>query len=227
MIGILNIGLGNIQSVYNAVYENGFDPVLVTQPEQLAELSHFILPGVGHFNAVSKKLEELGFSQAIQAFIAEGKPTLGICLGMQLLATNSVEGSLTSGLDIIPANILPIAELTDLPVPHVGWNEVALTQSHPVFDNIKDHRDFYFVHSYHMKCQNTEHVLATTDYGQQLICCVAKDNVVGVQFHPEKSQKNGMQLLENFCDWDGVWQTNVKEEVKDEVTSQHLGAVTC
>lgn len=211
MIGILNIGLGNIQSVYNAIYENGYDPVLIDKPEQLEQLSHFILPGVGNFSAVSQQLQELGFVEAIKAFTEQGKPVLGICLGMQLLASNSCEGSSSTGLDIIKGSVLPIEEITELPVPHVGWNEVKFQQQHPIFDNIKDFRDFYFVHSYHFKCEHQNNVLASTDYGQTLTCIVAHNNVIGVQFHPEKSQKNGMQLLENFCEWDGQWQPTEQE----------------
>ncbi|REL30276.1 imidazole glycerol phosphate synthase subunit HisH [Thalassotalea euphylliae] len=225
MIGILDIGLGNIQSVYNAIYENGYDPVLVNQPEQLRELSHFIMPGVGNFSAVSQMLAKSGFDRAIKNLIAEGKPTLGICLGMQLLASFSREvvgdEKQAEGLDIIPAQVLPIADTVSLPVPHVGWNEAKIAQKHPIFENIKNLRDFYFVHSYHMQCQRSEHVLATTDYQHSLVCIVAKDNVVGVQFHPEKSQKNGMQLLENFCEWDGVWQP---EQASQNQTEQILKA---
>ena len=123
---------------------------------------------------------------------------------MQLLATKGLEGGETNGLDVIPATVDKIDSTAGLRVPHVGWNEASFSQSHPVFEEIKDHRDFYFVHSYHMKCQDKANILATTNYGQELVCAVAKKNVVGVQFHPEKSQKNGMQLLENFCEWDGL-----------------------
>ncbi|REL34813.1 imidazole glycerol phosphate synthase subunit HisH [Thalassotalea euphylliae] len=216
MIGILDIGLGNIQSVFNAVYENGYDPILVTEPSQLADITHFIMPGVGNFSAVSQQLETLGFTGAIKDFIASGNPTLGICLGMQLLATNSLEGGLSTGLEIISAQVKPINEITELPVPHVGWNEAKFTQQHPIFENIKDCRDFYFVHSYHMACDSSENILAITDYGEPLVCIVAKGNVVGVQFHPEKSQKNGMQLLENFCEWDGVWQPSESAHTIDQ-----------
>lgn len=204
MIGILNIGLGNVQSVYNAIYENGYDPVFVNEPAALTELSHFILPGVGNFNAVMQRLEQLGFVNAIENIIASGTPTLGICLGMQLLATSGVEGGQSNGLNAINAKVSAITPQKGLRVPHVGWNEVNFCQAHPVFEDIKSGRDFYFVHSYHMVCQNSANVIASTDYSDNLTCVVANKNVVGVQFHPEKSQKNGMQLLENFCEWDGL-----------------------
>ncbi|MCJ8320007.1 MAG: imidazole glycerol phosphate synthase subunit HisH [Colwellia sp.] len=203
MIGILNIGVGNVQSVYNAIYENGFDPVFVNSPDEIKDLSHLILPGVGNFSAVMANLNKLNFVNPIKNFSAENKPMLGICLGMQLLASYSEEGNKTSGLNIIPATVSKIDNTQQLRVPHVGWNEVNCTQKHPIFINIKDQRDFYFVHSYHMQCNNRENVIATTHYGTELTCAVAYKNVVGVQFHPEKSQKNGMQLLENFCNWDG------------------------
>ena len=206
MIGILNIGLGNVQSVYNAIYENGYDPVFVNKPEELDKLSHFILPGVGNFNAVMARMQQLGFVDAIKALIARGTPTLGICLGMQLLASSGEEGGVTSGFDAINAKVTKIPNSSGLRVPHVGWNEVKFTQAHPVFEEIKDSRDFYFVHSYHMQCQQVDSVIATTEYGESLVCVAAHKNVIGVQFHPEKSQKNGMQLLENFCEWDGCFE---------------------
>ena len=203
MIGILNIGLGNVQSVYNAIYENGYDTIFINTPEELTSLTHLILPGVGNFSAVMSTLKTLNFVDAIQQFIAEGKPTLGICLGMQLLATSGREGGTTQGLGIIPATVEPIPTNAELRIPHVGWNEAAYSNHHPIFNQIKDQRDFYFVHSFHMNCEHNDDILATTQYGNPLVCAVAKNNVVGVQFHPEKSQKNGMQLLENFCEWDG------------------------
>ncbi|QBG35218.1 imidazole glycerol phosphate synthase subunit HisH [Litorilituus sediminis] len=203
MIGILNIGLGNVQSVYNAVYENGYDPIFVSKPEELEQLTHFIMPGVGNFSAVMHSLEQLKLVPAIQALIARGVPTLGICLGMQLLATSGEEGGLCKGFDAIAAKVKAIPNSNNLRVPHVGWNEVKFTQEHPVFADIKDTRDFYFVHSYHMECLSGDNIIATTDYGSDLVCVAGNKNVIGVQFHPEKSQKNGMQLLENFCEWDG------------------------
>ncbi len=204
MIGILNIGLGNVQSVYNAIYENGYDPIFVDKPEDLTQLSHFILPGVGNFNAVMERLNTLGLVEAIQHFVISGKPTLGICLGMQLLAELGEEGGQTSGLKVIPAKVIALKKTPDIRIPHVGWNEVTFNQEHIVFDKIKDRRDFYFVHSYQVICQHQEHILATTNYGREIVCMVVNKNVIGVQFHPEKSQKNGMQMLENFCEWDGA-----------------------
>jgi glutamine amidotransferase len=205
MIGILDIGLGNVQSVYNAIYENGYDPIFVNKPEMLTELSHFILPGVGNFTAVMLRLKQLHLVSAIEQLIAQGTPTLGICLGMQLLATSSVEGGNSTGLNCIKAQVQPIIPKANRRIPHVGWNEVNFCQHHPVFDDIKNGRDFYFVHSYHVVCQDTKNIIATTDYGEDLTCVIAKNNVIGVQFHPEKSQKNGMQLLENFCEWNGIF----------------------
>lgn len=203
MIGILNIGLGNVQSVYNAIYENGYDPIFVDKPATLTELSHFILPGVGNFNAVMQCLQTQGFVKAINNLIANGTPTLGICLGMQLLATRGYEGGECNGLNAINANVPPISPKQDLRIPHVGWNEVKICQAHPILDEIKDLRDFYFVHSYHMQCQHSNNIVATTEYSDNFTCIAANKNVVGVQFHPEKSQRNGMKLLENFCEWDG------------------------
>jgi glutamine amidotransferase len=203
MIGILNIGLGNVQSVYNAIYESGFDPIFVESANTINDLTHLIMPGVGNFSAVMQQLDQGNYIEPIVEFANNKQPLLGICLGMQLLTTSSNEGGQCQGLNLIPASVDKIPAEENQRVPHVGWNTVSCQFEHPVFDNIKDNRDFYFVHSYHATCHNKKHSLAVTDYANSLTCAIARDNISGVQFHPEKSQKNGMQLLENFCDWDG------------------------
>lgn len=203
MIAILNAGLGNLRSVYNAVYENGFDPEYVDDPEVLEDYSHIIVPGVGNFAAVMDVLEKGGFVEPLKSHVREGKPLLGICLGMQLLTSFGEEGGQHEGLGFIEGNVKKIDVSNDLRLPHVGWNTVSFQQDHPVLEGIKPDRDFYFVHSYEMECVDQADVLGVTDYGKKITCAVARGSAVGMQFHPEKSQRNGMAILENFCDWDG------------------------
>lgn len=203
-IGILDIGLGNIRSVFNAVYEIGFDPVLVSESAQLDEITHLILPGVGNFSAGMNSIRSAGMLSALQDFAASDRPLLGICLGMQLLATTGNEGGMTSGLGLIEGDICRIPEAHGRRIPHVGWNNVVLLKNHPLFNGVKPGCDFYFVHSYYFVPHHLEDTLATTDYMGNLFCAVARDNLVGLQFHPEKSQANGLKIIENFCSWDGV-----------------------
>ncbi len=204
VVSIIDYGMGNLRSVSNSVYEVGYDPLIVSDPEHLKEASHVILPGVGSFKAASDLIFLNGWAAALQSHYESGRPLLGICLGMQLLATWGEEGGGAAGLDFIPGRIRKIAS-TSLRVPHVGWNTVAQSQPHPIFKNIKPDRDFYFVHGYFYDVESSGLCLGVTDYGFDFCSVVAKDNVVGVQFHPEKSQRNGLALLEAFLKWDGMW----------------------
>ena len=150
----------------------------------------------------SQRIHGSGWHGAIRDFAAARKPFLGICLGMQLLAEQGAEGGDSPGLALIPGTVQRIPA-SGLRIPHVGWNEVKPQCEHPLFADIKPGRDFYFVHSFHFIAADQSHVLAVTDYGQPLCAAVAQGNVVGTQFHPEKSQRNGLALLEAFLDWDG------------------------
>lgn len=200
-VGIVRMPIGNLQSVYNSLWELGHDPRWVDETVDVEDLSHLILPGVGNFRAVSSALEARGLAAKARRFAASGRPLLGICVGMQLLATSGEEGGGSDGLGLIAGQVTRLPE--DLPLPHVGWNTVRLRHTHPVFEGIKPGRDFYFVHSYAFVTSEEGDALATTDYGSAFVSAVARDNIVGVQFHPEKSQVNGLKLLDNFCGWDG------------------------
>jgi len=202
MIGILDFGMGNIRSVRNAIYQNGFDPVLISTGVNFDDISHLILPGVGNFSAAMPEIENRDLRQPILNFVASGRPLLGTCLGMQLLMTIGEEGGSYSGLNLIPGKVTRLKG-DGLRVPHVGWNILNMEQAHPIFQNIKSGRDFYFVHSYEAVCEHSNDMLASTEYGGVVTAAVGRNNVVGVQFHPEKSQLNGLRLLENFCQWDG------------------------
>ena len=202
MIGVLNIGMGNLRSVENAVYQLGFDPLVVEHQNGFDDLTHLILPGVGNFSAAMPEIDARELKQPILDFVASGRPLLGTCLGMQLLMGVSDEGGIHAGLGLIAGKVARL-QGEGLRVPHVGWNVLNMTRPHPIFQGIKKGRDFYFVHSYAAVCEQEENLLASTEYGAPVTAVVGRANVVGVQFHPEKSQVNGLRLIENFCNWDG------------------------
>ncbi len=203
-IGIVDVGIGNLGSLRHALNSQGWDVVPVHAPADLDALTHLLLPGVGAFTAAMARLNDVGLVQPIQNFSATGKPVMGICLGMQLLAESGSEGGDTPGLGLIPGAVLPILRRPDLRLPHVGWNEAHQARSHPVLRGIRNDVDFYFVHSYRFAVADSDCVLAMTDHGEPFASIVGKGSVVGVQFHPEKSQVNGLRLLDNFCLWDGA-----------------------
>ena len=202
MIGILDFGMGNLRSVANAVYQNGFDPVFIKTAADFDNISHLILPGVGNFSAAVPEINNRQLWQPILNFVASGRPLLGTCLGMQLLMSNGEEGGSYLGLGLIPGKVTRLKG-GGLRVPHVGWNTLNVDKAHPIFQNIKSGRDFDFVHSYAVVCDHESDLLASTDYGGSVPAVVGRANVVGVQFHPEKSQLNGLRLIESFCQWDG------------------------
>jgi len=197
---VVDYGMGNLDSVVRAIEEVGHTALRTDDPRDLCEGTHIILPGVGAFGDAMANLREGGWEEALNEQVLEvGIPTLGVCLGMQLLATTGFEGGEHKGLGWIDAEIVPIEpEERSLRVPHVGWNNVWPTRESPLFEGIDPGRDFYFVHSFHMVCSDAADVLATTPYGTDLTSVVHHGNVYGAQFHPEKSQKVGFKLLSNF-----------------------------
>ena len=205
MIGILDLNLGNIRSVSNAVYSLGYDVCVVTQAAHFETISHLIIPGVGSFDTAMHYANVLHIKETVQSFAKQGKPVLGICLGMQLLADYGEEGGGSEGFGLIRGNVVKMTGAEAMRLPHVGWNTVMLRSEHPVLHKCKDKVDYYFVHSYHFMCENTRNIVAETEYGVEFCSIIAEKNVIGFQFHPEKSQNNGLLLLENFCEWDGKW----------------------
>ena len=145
-------------------------------------------------------IQRAGLINPILAYAAAGRPILGICLGMQLLFSAGEEGGESDGLGLIPGTVRRFEEHASFQIPHVGWNDVSLVHQHPLWRGIKPGVDFYFVHSYRVLC-DPQFVVGKTDYGEEFPSAVANKNVVGVQFHPEKSQRNGLRMLENFCSW--------------------------
>lgn len=202
-VGILDIGIGNIGSVTNAIYSQGWDSMPVKAPDHLSSITHLIIPGVGSFSYAMNKLRALNLDAAIRNFAAQGRPILGICLGMQLLADMGSEGGATLGLGLVNGSVNPIKKTSGLRLPHIGWNDALRVNDHPLLEGVKSQVDFYFVHSYCFNATYGENIILETEYGEHFPSMIVKENVVGVQFHPEKSQRNGLRLLDNFCLWGG------------------------
>jgi glutamine amidotransferase len=203
MIGIIDYGMGNLLSVFNAVEYLGFDAEICADPARLYLMEKIILPGVGAFGDCMKNLKGGGFKEVLnQLVLKEKKPILGICLGMQAMAKIGHEGGNFKGLGWFDAEVVRI-EPSDpkLKVPQIGWNNVVWKKDHPVLKGLPESPDLYFVHSFHMKCKRTEDLLAVCDYGGEVTAAVAKDNICATQFHPEKSQDYGLKILENFLTW--------------------------
>lgn len=201
MIAIINYGLGNIGSILNMLRVIGERAEIATTPEQLSSADKFILPGVGAFDAGVTRLNESGLSDEIKKqCVNNKKPLLGICLGMQLLGRKSEEGTL-SGLNLIPFDNIRFRFEggCNLKVPHMGWDVIDIKNECPLTDNLEGQQRFYFVHSYHAKCDSSKNILMTCDYGYEFAAAVVKDNIYGVQFHPEKSHDFGMKILSNFA----------------------------
>lgn len=197
-VAIVDYGVANLDSVARAVEECGGRPLITDRPADLAAAAAVILPGVGAFATGMANLRERGLDRAlVEDVAAEEVPLLGVCLGMQLLATTGTEGEETPGLGLVPGRVERIAP-PGLRVPHVGWNEVHHVAEHPLFAGIPSGRDFYFLHSYELRCEDPADVISTAPYGDDLVAAVARGHVAGVQFHPEKSQRTGFALLRNF-----------------------------
>ena len=201
-VAVIDYGLGNLGSVRRAIAELRAEPVLAASPEALKSADRIILPGVGSFADGVSLLKARGWVGAIRDEAAKGKPVLGICLGMQLLASRGTEGGDNQGLDLIGGEVVALRELgCDLRIPHVGWNEVTVQNGAPgILGGIPGGTDFYFVHSYAFVPQEPVDVLATTDYGAPVTAAVRRGHVWGTQFHPEKSSRAGFRLLRNFIE---------------------------
>jgi len=201
MIGIIDYGMGNLGSVSNACAFLKLQARILTRPEEMASCRAVILPGVGAFGDCMEHLTRHGFVPAVKNWIGEGRPFLGICLGLQLLYDGSEESPGVRGLGILPGQVRKFALPPDWKVPQIGWNSVKqqLTGC-PLFKDVPDGSFFYFVHSFYVE-QKEGLTAGLTNYGIDYASAIWKDNVVAVQFHPEKSQKCGLQMLRNFGDW--------------------------
>jgi glutamine amidotransferase len=199
-VAIIDYGMGNLGSVARALEELGAAPFIAEHPDALRAAERLVLPGVGAFGEAMSRLNQGGWSAAIKHEVGGGKPLLGICLGMQLLASSSTEGGANEGLNLIPGRVQRLDVLgCELRIPHVGWNGMRLTpHAGTLFSDIPDRTDFYFVHSFAMRADEERDVLANVEYGVPLVAAIARGNVFGTQFHPEKSSKAGFQILRNF-----------------------------
>lgn len=196
MIVIIDYGMGNLRSVQNGFAEAGFATVVSGDPDELAQADGLVLPGVGAFGQAMERLRRDGLDQVIRQQVAKGVPLLGICLGLQLLFDHSEEMGDHSGLGLIPGDVVLFNG--ELKVPQVGWNQLDIKREHPLLAGIVNGDYFYFVHSYYVRPKDSAVHLATADYGEAFPAVVQKDNVFGIQFHPEKSSRLGLQILKNF-----------------------------
>lgn len=200
-IDIIDYGMGNLQSVRNALERLGCEVQISSNPETLADADALILPGVGAFGEAMNNLEQRKLVEPLRrAVLDEGKPLLGICLGMQLLADSSEERGNYRGLSLIPGQVREIPVSGGLRLPHIGWNGVSVRKCDPLFRDIHEGGAFYFVHSYRFECDPV-YIAGITDYGTDITAAIQKDRIFGVQFHPERSQHKGLRLLRNFVDF--------------------------
>ncbi|OGG95454.1 MAG: imidazole glycerol phosphate synthase, glutamine amidotransferase subunit [Candidatus Lambdaproteobacteria bacterium RIFOXYD2_FULL_50_16] len=197
MIGIINYRCGNLQNLQNALDFLGHPSRLLENPEQMQGIQKLILPGVGAFRHAANNLKEFGFWEPLLKAFAAKTPILGICVGMQLLFSKSYEDGENEGLGLIEGEVVRFDH--DLKVPHMGWNRVEFHQEDPLFEGIAKENWFYFVHSYACYPKDQQYLLGGAFYGHEFCAATRRDNLWGVQFHPEKSQEDGLRLLNNFA----------------------------
>ncbi|MBX3575504.1 MAG: imidazole glycerol phosphate synthase subunit HisH [Mesorhizobium sp.] len=197
-VSLVDYGLGNLGSVANMLKRAGTQANFVSTPEEILASERLLLPGVGAFDAGINRLRDLGLVEPLREFAASGRPLFGICLGMQLLLDRSEEGR-AAGLGLVPGCSLRFPDSGRVPVPHMGWNTVDLIHEDPLVAGLPEDSRFYFVHSYRVVPDRHEDELAYTDYGERFVSMIRAGNVVGAQFHPEKSHAFGMAILRNFA----------------------------
>jgi glutamine amidotransferase len=202
VIVIVDYGAGNLRSVTRAVEHAGVQPVVTSDAEAVERADAVILPGVGAAADTMANLRSRGLVEPVRAYLASGRPFLGVCMGLQALLTGSEEAGWHECLDVVPGRVKRFP--TGLTVPHMGWNQVVRRREHPILADIPDGANFYFVHSYFCAPEDDGVVLATTDYGGAFPSVLARDRWVATQFHPEKSGQHGLRLYRNFLEWAGV-----------------------
>jgi len=210
-VAVIDYGMGNLHSVASALRAVGgdVDVQITSDADVIRNADRVVFPGVGAIRDCMAEIKRLHFDRVVRDEIASGKPVLAICVGMQALMDRSEENGGVDCLGILPGQVrffgdsLKDADGTKLKVPHMGWNQVHQTISHPLWSGIEQDSRFYFVHSFYIHCEQSELVAATTQYGVELHAALARDNLFAAQFHPEKSSDAGLQLYRNFIAWDG------------------------
>ena len=194
---VIDYNVGNLHNLKNALDFSGIENRLVKNPDEVKKADRILLPGVGAFAPAMDHLKKSGMLEALQEKFQSGAPMLGVCVGAQLLMDNSEEDGLHDGLGWIKGKVKRFSH--ELKIPQIGWNSVKKQKNNLLFKHVSDEMYFYFVHSYHLELRNLDQVLGMTNYGYDFASVVCKENLWGVQFHPEKSQNAGLQLLKNFC----------------------------
>ncbi|MFC1733063.1 imidazole glycerol phosphate synthase subunit HisH [candidate division KSB1 bacterium] len=199
-IVIIDYGMGNLRSVQKKFHRNGIQAIITSELDLILGATKLVLPGVGHFANGVKKLKELRIWDILNEKVLKQKtPIMGICLGMQLMANHSEEGNV-QGLGWFDANIIKfrISNTFYYKIPHIGWNNILQLKEHPLLKNISQESIFYFVHSYHIECKNKNDILSKTNYEYEFVSSIQNENIIGFQFHPEKSHDQGEQIIKNF-----------------------------
>ena len=196
-IAIIDYGMGNLRSVEKAFAYLGYPAQITSDPQALRQADRVVLPGVGAFGDGMRELHRRGLIDVIKELIADSKPVLGICLGLQLLFNHSEEAPGVEGLGIIPGRVTRFKK--GITVPHMGWNQIRIRRTSPIFDSIPSEAYFYFVHSYYVVPEDDSVILTTTEYDVEFVSMINRGNLFAAQFHPEKSQKVGLQMLKNFA----------------------------
>jgi glutamine amidotransferase len=200
MITIIDYEMGNLRSVQKGLERVGSEAVITTEPDEIARADKLVLPGVGAFRDAIGQLRRRGLIEPIQESIAAGRPFLGICLGMQLLMDVSYEGGEYEGLGVIGGRVVRFEPPPSYKVPHMGWNQVRIRRRAPLLEGVADDSHFYFVHSYYVDPEDREVVALETHYDRPFCSMIWRDNVFATQFHPEKSQADGLRVLRNFAE---------------------------
>ncbi|MBA7472649.1 Imidazole glycerol phosphate synthase subunit HisH [subsurface metagenome] len=196
MITIVDYGAGNLRSVVNAITKLGYQSKITSNPDEVLSARTIILPGVGAAADTMQNLKALDMIEPIRQFIAEGRPFFGVCIGLQVLFTGTEEGGWHDCLNVFPGRVSRFP--SGLKIPHMGWNQVKQQEGHPVFEGIPDEANFYFVHSYYVEPDDKSLVAGETEYGIPFCSVIARGNLVGTQFHPEKSGEFGLKMYDNF-----------------------------
>jgi len=204
MIAIIDYDMGNLRSVQKAFEKVGYPAVVSRDPKVIRDASHIVLPGVGAFPDAMRNLDQLNLINPIKKGIEQGKPFLGLCLGLQLLFAESEEFGVHRGLDVVKGRTVRFqisghGTQAKLPIPHMGWNTIEIKTPSPIFKNVPNGSYFYFVHSYYVLPEDRRWISTTTEYGVEFASSIWKENIFACQFHPEKSQEQGLQLLAKFA----------------------------